>query len=94
MYITSSIPQSFIFISAQIKIVMAGEKAMAGSTTRRWMVVMVVPLLRVLAMFATAAATIVMTLNKETHTFVVATIGNDPVKVTLMAKFQHTPANV
>lgn len=51
-------------------------------------------LLRLLAFMATASATIVMALNKETKTLVVATIGNNPVKVTLTAKFQHTPAFV
>nr|XP_043608900.1 CASP-like protein 1B2 [Erigeron canadensis] len=54
----------------------------------------VIILLRVVALFATATATIVMALNKETHTFAVATIGNSPVKIALTAKFQHTPANV
>ena len=71
-----------------------GKKAIASGSIVRWKLTMVVPLLRVLALFATTAATIVMALNKETHTFAVATIGNTPVKVTLTAKFQHTPANV
>ncbi|GAV84163.1 DUF588 domain-containing protein [Cephalotus follicularis] len=50
--------------------------------------------LRLVAFFATASATIVMALNKETKTLVVATIGSTQVKVTLTAKFQHTPAFV
>lgn len=73
---------------------MAGENAIGGYNIGKWRLMMVVPLLRVLALIATAAATIVMALNKETHTFAVATIGNTPVKITLTAKFQHTPANV
>ncbi|XP_044479440.1 CASP-like protein 1B1 isoform X1 [Mangifera indica] len=51
-------------------------------------------LLRVLAFCATATATIVMALNKETNTFVVATMGTTSIKATLTAKFQHTPAFV
>ncbi|XP_054801148.1 CASP-like protein 1B1 [Prosopis cineraria] len=54
----------------------------------------VVLCLRVLAVLATASATIVMALNKQTKTFVVATIGNNPIKVSLTAKFHHTPAFV
>lgn len=50
--------------------------------------------LRLVAFFATASATIVMAVNKETKTMVVATIGNNQVKATLSAKFQHTPAFV
>ncbi|XVE91052.1 hypothetical protein DITRI_Ditri20bG0125200 [Diplodiscus trichospermus] len=50
--------------------------------------------LRLVAFIATAAATIVMSLNKQTKTFVVATIGTTPVNLTLTAKFQHTPAFV
>ncbi|XP_050288012.1 CASP-like protein 1B2 [Quercus robur] len=51
-------------------------------------------LLRLVAFFATASATIVMALNKQTNTLVVATIGNNPIKASLTAKFQHTPAFV
>ncbi|KAL7618981.1 hypothetical protein Lser_V15G04082 [Lactuca serriola] len=69
-------------------------KVLKDSIERRSRVMMVVPLLRVVALFATATATIVMALNKEAHTFVVATVGNTPVKLTLTAKFQHNPANV
>ncbi|CAI0546127.1 unnamed protein product [Linum tenue] len=50
--------------------------------------------LRVAALLATAAATIVMALNKETRTFVVGTVGTTPVTASVTAKFQHTPANV
>ncbi|KAJ6887302.1 hypothetical protein NC651_027596 [Populus alba x Populus x berolinensis] len=57
---------------------------------RKWILLMV----RVVAFLATAAATLVMALNKETKTLVVATVGNTPIKVTLTAKFQHTPAFV
>ncbi|KAK7850227.1 casp-like protein 1b1 [Quercus suber] len=51
-------------------------------------------LLRLVAFLATASATIVMALNKQTITLVVATIGNNPIKASLTAKFQHTPAFV
>ncbi|KAF3964084.1 hypothetical protein CMV_011588 [Castanea mollissima] len=51
-------------------------------------------LLRLVAFLATASATIVMALNKQTNSLVVATIGNNPIKATLTAKFQHTPAFV
>ncbi|KAL4312084.1 hypothetical protein GQ457_01G037970 [Hibiscus cannabinus] len=50
--------------------------------------------LRLLAFLAAAAATLVMALNKQTKTFVVGTIGTTPLKLTLTAKFQHTPAFV
>ncbi|VVB12290.1 unnamed protein product [Arabis nemorensis] len=50
--------------------------------------------LRIFAFMATLAAAIVMGLNKETKTLVVATIGTTPIKATLTAKFQHTPAFV
>ncbi|KAI6698449.1 hypothetical protein NL676_018568 [Syzygium grande] len=50
--------------------------------------------LRLVAFFATAAATVVMALNKQTKTMVVATIGSTPITATLTAKFQHTPAFV
>ncbi|CAN8325397.1 unnamed protein product [Cochlearia groenlandica] len=50
--------------------------------------------LRMFAFTATLAAAIVMATNKETKTFVVATIGTIPIKATLTAKFQHTPAFV
>ena len=43
---------------------------------------------------ATAAATVVMALNKETKTLVVAIIGNNPVTANITAKFQNNPAFV
>ncbi|BFG28309.1 hypothetical protein CerSpe_145830 [Prunus speciosa] len=51
-------------------------------------------ILRVIAFLATVSATVVMALNKETKSLVVATIGTTPVRATLTAKFQHNPANV
>lgn len=51
-------------------------------------------LLRLVASFATASATLVMALNKESKSVVVATIGSDPVTATIAARFQHTPAFV
>ncbi|XP_055805009.1 CASP-like protein 1B2 [Solanum dulcamara] len=54
----------------------------------------VMPLLRLLAFGATISATLVMALNNEKKTFVVATIGTTPIQATLHAKFQHTPAFV
>ncbi|KAK9706991.1 hypothetical protein RND81_07G165900 [Saponaria officinalis] len=51
-------------------------------------------LLRLLGVFATLSATIVMALNKETKTIVVATIGTTSIKATLTAKFQDNPANI
>ncbi|PKI37515.1 hypothetical protein CRG98_042094 [Punica granatum] len=56
----------------------------------RWLLLTV----RIVAFLATASATIVMALNKETKTLVVATIGSTPITLTLTAKFQHTPAFV
>jgi hypothetical protein len=50
--------------------------------------------LRVVTFFATVSATLVMSLNKQTKNFVVATIGSTPITVPLTAKFQHTPAFV
>lgn len=54
----------------------------------------IILLLRVVAFLATLSATLVMALNKETKTLVVATVGTTQVKATLTAKFQHNPANV
>lgn len=51
-------------------------------------------MLRIASFLATASATIVMALNKETKTMVIATIGSTPVTATLTAKFQHDPAFV
>ncbi|XP_061368496.1 CASP-like protein 1B1 [Gastrolobium bilobum] len=50
--------------------------------------------LRVVAFFATASATLVMALNKETKSLIVATIGSTPVTATLNAKFNQSPAFV
>ncbi|GFQ05603.1 CASP-like protein 1b1 [Phtheirospermum japonicum] len=36
----------------------------------------------------------IMALNKQTKTIIVATIGTVPIKATIVAKFQHTPAFV
>ncbi|KAK3030147.1 hypothetical protein RJ639_037668 [Escallonia herrerae] len=54
----------------------------------------VIPLLRLFAFSAFVSATVVMALNKQTKAFVVATIGSNPIKATVTAKFQHTPAFV
>ncbi|CBI39011.3 hypothetical protein VitviT2T_015704 [Vitis vinifera] len=54
----------------------------------------IVLVLRVVAFLATASATIVMGLNQETKTLLVGTIGTTPIRATLKAKFQHTPAFV
>ncbi|EOA18092.1 hypothetical protein CARUB_v10006548mg [Capsella rubella] len=71
---------------------MAGGKiVVAGGTTKSWKVLLG---LRIFAFMATLAAAIVMSLNKETKTLVVATIGTLPIKATITAKFQHTPAFV
>ena len=48
--------------------------------------------LRMVAFFATASATLVMTFNKQTKSFVVATVGSTPITATLAAKFNQTPA--
>ncbi|KAH9615545.1 hypothetical protein KSS87_023613 [Heliosperma pusillum] len=53
-----------------------------------------VALMRLICLFATISATLVMALNKETKTIVVATIGTTDIKATLTAKFQHNPANI
>ncbi|OVA11572.1 Uncharacterized protein family UPF0497 [Macleaya cordata] len=51
-------------------------------------------LLRFLALCATVLATLIMSLNKESKTMVVATIGTNPINATVTAKFQNTPAFV
>ncbi|KAL4562209.1 hypothetical protein LXL04_034407 [Taraxacum kok-saghyz] len=71
-----------------------GEEGQVKLIKGRSGMMVAVPLLRIMALFATATATIVMAVNKETHTFAVATVGNTPVKLTIMAKFHHIPANV
>ncbi|XP_020215484.1 CASP-like protein 1B1 [Cajanus cajan] len=48
--------------------------------------------LRVISFLATASATLLMALNKQTKNLVVATIGTTPVTIPLTAKFNHTPA--
>ncbi|TKY60187.1 CASP protein 1B1 [Spatholobus suberectus] len=48
--------------------------------------------LRVVAFLATTSATLIMALNKQTKNLVVATIGTNPITISLTAKFQHTPA--
>ncbi|XP_068657132.1 CASP-like protein 1B2 [Aristolochia californica] len=58
---------------------------------RDWWVLLA---LRLLALFATVAATLVMALNKETKTVTVGIIGTQPVRQSLTAKFQQTPAFV
>nr|AFK33984.1 unknown [Lotus japonicus] len=50
--------------------------------------------LRVVALLATASATLVMALNKQSKNLVVATIGTNPITATISAKFHHTPAFV
>ncbi|KAL1326233.1 CASP-like protein 1B1 [Arachis ipaensis] len=50
--------------------------------------------LRVVSVLATASATIVMTLNKQTKNLVVATLGTTPITTTITAKFNQTPAFV
>ncbi|XP_065864463.1 CASP-like protein 1B1 [Euphorbia lathyris] len=54
----------------------------------------VVIVLRIVALTATATATFVMALNKQTKSFVVATVATTPITATLTAKFQDTPAFV
>lgn len=54
----------------------------------------ILSMLRMTSFLATAVATVVMALNKETKTLVVATIGNNPVTANITAKFQHNPAFV
>ncbi|KAE8735714.1 CASP-like protein 1B1 [Hibiscus syriacus] len=73
--------------------VQSGEKLpmfIWSNPRNRWTLLV----LRLLAFLAAAAATLVMVLNKQTKTFVVATIGTTPLKLTLTAKFNHTPAFV
>lgn len=50
--------------------------------------------LRVVAFFATASATLVMALNKQTKSFIVGTTGSTTITATLSAKFNQTPAFV
>ncbi|EOY25563.1 Casparian strip membrane protein domain - like 10 [Theobroma cacao] len=71
---------------------MFGYGSISCKAKSRWSWTMVG--LRLLAFLATAAAAVVMLLNKQTKTFVIATVGTTPVNLTLTAKFQHTPAFV
>ncbi|XP_042023753.1 CASP-like protein 1B1 [Salvia splendens] len=66
------------------------DQAPAASTKVDW----IIKVLRLLAFLLTLDATLVMALNKQTKTFTVATIGTVPLRATLSAKFQHTPAFV
>ena len=50
--------------------------------------------LRTGALLATITATLVMGLNKQTKSTVVAIVGTTPLYQTLTAKFDHTPAFV
>lgn len=50
--------------------------------------------LRVVAFLATTSATLVMAFNKETKSFVVGINGSTPIKATLVAKLNQTPAFV
>lgn len=67
-----------------------GEKPVEKPTFKDWRLVM----LRIVSFLATAAATLLMALNKETKTLVVASPGGVPVKATLTAKFEHDQAFV
>ncbi|CAI9090416.1 OLC1v1023131C1 [Oldenlandia corymbosa var. corymbosa] len=62
--------------------------------TKKWKSYCVVYLLRILTLFATVSATVVMSIDKQTINTVVATIGNTPIRASVTAKFQHTPAFV
>ncbi|KAL8249623.1 hypothetical protein R6Q59_006491 [Mikania micrantha] len=73
---------------------MLQEKVVGDSSIKKRQMKRLVILLRIFTLLATTAATVVMALNKETRTFEVATIGNAPVKINIVAKFQHTPANI
>lgn len=66
------------------------EVAEAKPKKKDWVVLS----LRVVAFLATASATIVMALNKQTKSFVVANVGTTPITATLAAKFNQTPAFV
>ncbi|XP_062094527.1 CASP-like protein 1B2 [Humulus lupulus] len=65
-------------------------RAVVAAMTKDWTLFM----LRIACFLAMVSATIVMALNKETKTLVVATIGSNPVTATLAAKFQYDPAFV
>jgi len=68
----------------------AVAEAKAKAKKKDWVVLS----LRVVAFLATASATLVMALNKQTKSFVVATVGSTPIRASLAAKFNQTPAFV
>ncbi|KAL5977088.1 hypothetical protein ACLOJK_021430 [Asimina triloba] len=57
----------------------------------QWQIILV---MRFLALCATAAAILVVTLNKQTKTIVVPLPGNTQLTASITAKFQQTPAFV
>ncbi|XP_068655615.1 CASP-like protein 1B2 [Aristolochia californica] len=65
-------------------------KANKGKERDRWVLLA----LRLLALFATVAATLVMALNEETKTVTVGVNGAQPVRQSVSAKFQQTPSFV
>ncbi|KAF9620392.1 hypothetical protein IFM89_011765 [Coptis chinensis] len=65
-------------------------EVVANKPARSWIILV----LRLLALCGTVSATLVMALNKETKTFVVGVVGTTPIKASIQAKFQHTPAFV
>ncbi|KAL2327489.1 hypothetical protein Fmac_020916 [Flemingia macrophylla] len=72
-----------------------GEKVESGAVPetkakKNWVLLS----LRVVAFLVTASATLVMALNKQTKSFVVATVGSTPIRATISAKFNQTPAFV
>ncbi|KAK7354501.1 hypothetical protein VNO80_19965 [Phaseolus coccineus] len=68
----------------------AVAEAKAKAKKKDWVVLS----LRVVAFLATASATLVMALNKQTKSFVVATVGSTPIRASLAAKFNQSPAFV
>jgi hypothetical protein len=52
------------------------------------------PLLRALALSATAVAAVVMGLNRQSYTAVVAIVGTRPLTQTFTSQFKDTPAFV
>ncbi|XP_020204599.1 CASP-like protein 1B1 [Cajanus cajan] len=73
------------------KVEVGGLNAFPGTKAKKnWVLLS----LRVVAFVATASATLVMALNKQTKSFVVATVGSTPITATIAAKFNQTPAFV
>lgn len=66
----------------------ASQTPVSTNESKYWLII----LLRLFALLATASATVVMAINKQTITVVVATIGSTPIQASITAKFQHTPA--